>query len=56
MTALEQHLLMLLHDVRDARRSTRDIRDAATARVVDELGQTIEKLVELILESESRKQ
>ena len=50
MTALEQHLLMLLHDVRDARRSTRDIRDAATARVVDELGQTVEKLVELIIE------
>ena len=55
MTALEQALLMIKHDVQDVQRSTRDIRDAATARVVDELAKTVENLVELILEVESKR-
>ena len=52
MTALQQALWMLKHDVQDVQRSTRDIRDAATARVVDELAKTVENLVELILEKD----
>ena len=54
MTALEQHLLMLKHDAYDVQRSTINIKDATTANVVRDLAQTVEKLVELILESKSK--
>jgi len=50
MTALEQALLMLKHDVYDVQRSTINIKDATTANVVRDLAQTVEKLIELIIE------